>query len=165
MAKRSVIVYSTTRNAYFDDVEGVAYADPDMFVAAQVSFPYFWTDNATIEAACLAAGMTAYPIDTNMRTLYSQLLTYTATASTVMTGEAAAQLAGQAYQITDTAKRLIDETVTMVVYDGVTDVTAQVASVDYMFGIVTFDVAYTVLGAVTIDGAYLTAAVNVCSPA
>lgn len=166
MAKRSVIVYSTTRNPYFDDVEGVAYADPARYVSPQTTYPYFWTDDATIKSECETAGMVAYPVDANMRTLYAQIRVFTATASTVMTGEATTQVgATKSYQITNAVKRLIDETVDVVVYDGITNVTANVESVDYMFGIVTFAAAYIVVGAVTVHGAYLTAAVDVCTAA
>ena len=166
MTARTVIVYSKERNSYFDKMEGVGYADPDLYTVPQTAYPYFWTDDATIKSECETAGMVAYPVDANMRTLYSQLRVFTATDSTAMTGEATTQIGStKSYQINNATKRLIDETVEMVVYDGETDVTDEVESVDFMFGIVTFDSEYTVVGAVTVDGAYLTAAVDVCTAA
>lgn len=76
--------------------------------------------------------------------------------STSMTSEACALVSGKTYQITNTAKRVIDPAVAVVVRDGVTDVTANVISIDYLFGKVTFSAGYTVVGAITIfSGNYL----------
>ena len=59
------------------------------------------------------------------------------------------------YQITAAAHQILDPATPVVVKDGATDVTAQVLNIDYMFGIVTFKSTYTVLGAITVTGAYL----------
>lgn len=75
--------------------------------------------------------------------------------STAMTGEATTLVSGKTYQIDAAAKQVWDRTATFVIYDGVTDVTAQVESINYLYGTVTFLSAYTVLGAITVDGSYL----------
>lgn len=77
-------------------------------------------------------------------------------ATTTMTGEAMTTtgMPAHSYQIVNTAKRIWDRSITFVVHDGATDVTANVASIDYLFGIVTFLSTYTVLGAVTVTGNY-----------
>lgn len=76
--------------------------------------------------------------------------------STVMTGEATSLVTTRVYQITNAAKRVLDRAGTFVVKDGVTDVTAQVLNIDYLFGRVIFKSTYTVVGAITIDGKYFT---------
>lgn len=75
-------------------------------------------------------------------------------ASTVMTGEATTLVSTRVYQITNTAKRLMDRATVPTILDGVTDVTAQVESVDFLFGIIYFKSTYTVVGAITITGKY-----------
>lgn len=75
-------------------------------------------------------------------------------SSTAMTGEAMSLVSGKTYKTTNTAKNVWNRAGTFVVYDGVTDVTAQVLNIDYLFGRVTFKPSYTVLGSVTVDGAY-----------
>lgn len=75
--------------------------------------------------------------------------------STATTGEALALVSGQTYRVSDAAKEIIDAGQTLTVFDGVTDVTAQVESIDYLFGTITFVGTYTVLGAVTADYNYL----------
>jgi hypothetical protein len=74
---------------------------------------------------------------------------------TTMTGEAATQLTGKYYQITNAAKRVIDRATALVVYDGVVDKTAEVENVDYLFGIVKFKNSYTIVGTITLDGKYM----------
>ncbi len=76
-------------------------------------------------------------------------------ASTTMTAEATSNTAGFSYQITNTAKRIVDPAVAIVIKhnSGVTWPTN--FTFDYLNGIVTLDGAPT--GAVTIDGAYLPA--------
>ena len=74
--------------------------------------------------------------------------------ATVATGEAMSLVTGKTYRIDDTSKEVWNADASIVVYDGVTDVTAQVESYDYLFGKVTFLGTYTVLGAVTIDMTY-----------
>ena len=80
---------------------------------------------------------------------------YKSGTATAMTGEAMSQVTGQVYQVTDSAKRTLDYNNTITVYDGVTDVTAQVESYDHLFGRITFLGAYSVVGSITIDAYYL----------
>lgn len=75
--------------------------------------------------------------------------------STAMTTEACALVSGKTYQITDTTKRVIDYAAALTVFDNGVDHTADVVSIDYLTGLVTFDAAYTVTGAVTVTGYYL----------
>lgn len=79
--------------------------------------------------------------------------------STAMTGEDMTVVTGKTYQIDAAAKQIWDRTATFTVYDGVTDVTDEVVTFDYLFGKVTFASDYTVLGDITIDGSYYTTSV------
>lgn len=74
-------------------------------------------------------------------------------SAVAFTTEAASQDTGQIYQIDDTAKRIWDVATTFVVFDGGVDQTAEVESIDYLYGKVTFKDTYTVTGAITITGA------------
>jgi hypothetical protein len=74
---------------------------------------------------------------------------------TSMTDEATTLVSGKTYQITSAAKRAIDLATALTVKDGSTDVTAQVESIDYLNGLVTFKSSYSVSGAITVTGAYL----------
>jgi len=74
---------------------------------------------------------------------------------TAAAGEACTVITGKTYQINNTAKRVWDRTVNVVVKDNAVDHTADVASVNYLFGKVTFDNAYAVVGPVTVDVTYL----------
>ena len=74
---------------------------------------------------------------------------------TAMTGEAMGLVAGKIYRVLDAAKRMLDDSETITVWDGATDVTAQVLSYEYALGQVTFHAAYTVVGAVTMDATYI----------
>lgn len=76
-----------------------------------------------------------------------------------MTAEPMTLVSGKTYQVTNATKRLFDYASTLVVYDGVTTVTAQVLSVDYLSGTLTFLPTYTVVGAVTVDSKYVPLAV------
>ncbi len=71
--------------------------------------------------------------------------------STAFTGEATTNTTGNIYQITNTAKRVLDPTVAIVVYDGVTPVVP--TAIDYLFGKVTLPAPPA--GLVTIDGSYI----------
>lgn len=73
---------------------------------------------------------------------------------TAFTTLPATLVSGKTYRLNDAAKRIWDRTATFVVYDNAVDHTADVASIDYLFGKVTFNAGYTVTGAVTIDGEY-----------
>lgn len=83
--------------------------------------------------------------------------------TTVMTGEAMALVSGKTYQITNVAKRLIDRSFAWTVKDNAVNQNANVLSVDYLSGQVTFKSSYTVIGPVTIDGKYLPTVVVGCS--
>lgn len=76
-------------------------------------------------------------------------------STTAMTAEATTLVSGKTYQVTAASKRVIDMGTALTIKDGATDVTAQVTSIDYLNGLVTFAASYTVLGAVTLTGAYL----------
>lgn len=69
--------------------------------------------------------------------------------STALSAEATTLVTTRVYQITNTAHRFIDPTVAVTIKDGATDHTADVLSIDYLNGIVTFKPTYTVTGAVT----------------
>lgn len=77
--------------------------------------------------------------------------------STAMTGEATALVSGKTYRLTNTAHRILNPSVAVVVKDnGVVVGAANIAARDYLFGQVTFVAGYTVTGPVTIDGAFYT---------
>lgn len=77
--------------------------------------------------------------------------------STPMTDEATTQEgATKTYQITDSAKQIIDRGTALVINDnGAPVADSDIEKFDYLFGKVTFAAAYTVTGPVTITGAYL----------
>lgn len=75
--------------------------------------------------------------------------------STVMTDEAMSLVSGKTYQITAPTKRIINRNVAITVKDNVTPVAAaNIETIDYLFGKVTFVSGYTVTGPVTITGEY-----------
>lgn len=73
---------------------------------------------------------------------------------TGMTAEATTFVSGKTYQITNAAKRVIDRTAAITVFDNAVNHTADVESIDYLFGKITFKPTYTVVGPVTITGSY-----------
>ena len=75
--------------------------------------------------------------------------------STATTGEAMTSVTSAIYKTTDTTKNVWDRTATVTVYDGVTDVTANVESIDYLYGQVTFTSGSEPSGTVTADFNYL----------
>lgn len=75
--------------------------------------------------------------------------------ATVMTDEAAALVSGKTYRISDATRRIIDYFTAVTVKDNAVDHTADVVSIDYLNGEVTFAAAYTVTGPVTISGKYI----------
>ena len=79
--------------------------------------------------------------------------------ATAFTGAAMTLVSGKRYKITDAAKNLWNRAVAVTVYDGVTNVTAQVQAINYLFGEVLFKSSYTVVGSVTVDGSYFPLAV------
>lgn len=62
---------------------------------------------------------------------------------------------GQRFFITNRAQSVWDRTATLTVYDGVTDVTGNVEAINYLFGEVLFEDAYSVAGAITVDVDYM----------
>lgn len=73
----------------------------------------------------------------------------------VMSGEAMSLVSGKTYRPTSSAHRLFDLDTAIVVKDNGVDHTADVKTIDYLSGQVTFKSAYTVTGPVTMDGAYM----------
>lgn len=74
---------------------------------------------------------------------------------TVLTDEPMVLVSGKTYQITNTAKRLVDLASSVTVKDGATNVTAQVQSIDYLNGLVTFLNTFTPAGSITLSGNYI----------
>lgn len=74
---------------------------------------------------------------------------------TTITDEAAALVSGKTYQITSATKRYLDRLTAVVVKDNAVDKTAEVESIDYLFGRVTFKSSYTPTGPITLSGKYL----------
>lgn len=72
---------------------------------------------------------------------------------TTMTGEAMSLVAGTTYRVTAATKRILDYFSAITVFDGVTDITATVTSIDYLNGEVTLPGAPA--GLVTITGKYI----------
>lgn len=79
--------------------------------------------------------------------------------STAMTNEATTLVSGKTYQITNAAHRIIDYAMPLVVKDNSVDQTANVLSVDYLSGQVTFLGTYTPVGPVTLTGNYIPTAI------
>lgn len=75
--------------------------------------------------------------------------------SVAMADEATTNTSGKTYQVTNASKRILNPAVALVVLDNAVDRTAEVESVDFLFGLVTFKSTYTVTGPVTLTGAYL----------
>lgn len=74
---------------------------------------------------------------------------------TATTGEAMSLVSGKTYRIDDSSKEVWDWDATLTVYDNATPVaSANIESIDYLFGKVTFAAAYSVTGPVTIDVSY-----------
>jgi hypothetical protein len=80
----------------------------------------------------------------------------------VITAEPMTLVSGKTYQVTNAVKRLLHVGTTLIVLDNGVAHTADVLSVDYMFGTVTFNTAYAVTGPVTLTGAYLPSS-QICS--
>lgn len=73
---------------------------------------------------------------------------------TAVTDEACTVVSGKTYQINAPAKQVWDRTVAVVVKDNAVDHTADVVSIDYLFGKVTFSNSYAVVGPVTVSPTY-----------
>ena len=75
---------------------------------------------------------------------------------TVMTGEAMSLVSGKTYKITAASKNVLDRLTAVVVKDNAVAVaSADIESIDYLFGRVTFKSSYTPTGPITMDGKYL----------
>lgn len=74
---------------------------------------------------------------------------------TALSAEAMSLVTGKTYQVTDTTKRVFHYATPLQVFDNAVDHTADVASIDYLAGTVTFDAGYTVTGPVTVTGNYM----------
>ena len=82
--------------------------------------------------------------------------------STAFTGEATTNTSGNIWQITDDAKEVFDRDVVPDYYDNaVPIVVGDIASIDYLYGIVTFTGAKT--GPITVDGSYMPMAAVACA--
>jgi hypothetical protein len=76
--------------------------------------------------------------------------------TTSFTAEAMTLVSGKTYRITDATKSIWDRSVALTVRDnGVTVSGANILSVNYLFGEVTFVSGYTVTGPVTVTGSFL----------
>jgi len=74
---------------------------------------------------------------------------------TSTTAEACALVSGKTYQVTNTAHRVMDYNNTVTVLDNSVNQTANVLSIDYLTGTVTFLSTYTVTGPVTMTYYYV----------
>lgn len=85
---------------------------------------------------------------------YGSTLKASGTAVPV-TGEACSVVTtGSVYQVTATARRIIDPAAAVVVKDNGTTIASTLWSLNYLFGIITFS-GYTATGPVTVDMSYL----------
>ena len=75
-------------------------------------------------------------------------------AAVVADGEAMTLESGKTFGITDATKEVWDRSDTVVVYDNAVDKTADVLSIDYLFGRITFKDAYSVTTPITVDVSY-----------
>lgn len=83
----------------------------------------------------------------------------TSGASTPMTDEACTFISGKTYQITNAAHRILDRATAIVVEDNSVAVSAaNIQSIDYLFGRVTFISSYTPTTPITITGAWFATA-------
>jgi hypothetical protein len=74
---------------------------------------------------------------------------------TTMTAEACALVSGKTYQITNAAHRVISFNDSLTVLDNAVDHTANVSTIDYLTGTITFLSAYTPTGPITVTGKYI----------
>lgn len=74
---------------------------------------------------------------------------------TIFTGEAMSVESGTTYAITDVTKNYWNPRAAVTVYDGAVVVDPSNYSIDHLFGRVTFVASYTVVGAITADGEYV----------
>lgn len=103
-------------------------------------------------------GMISWTLDLNG--YYKGFAGYVATlklsgTSTLMTTEPCSLVSGKTYQVTNTAKRTFDRAATLNVFDNGVNQNANVISIDYLFGRVTFASAYTPTLPITITANFL----------
>jgi hypothetical protein len=72
-----------------------------------------------------------------------------------MFGEALSLVSGQTYRVTSSARRVLDPSSAVTVFDSGVPVPSLDRAVDHLFGLVTFAAGYTVTGPVTLSGSYL----------
>lgn len=112
-------------------------------------------------------GMISWSVNAN--SFYKGFAGYKATikrsgTTTAMTEEAMTLVSGKTYKITNAAKNLWDRTAVWTVEVGGDPVApADILSIDYLFGTVTFQPAYTPSGAVTVTGKYFPTAPVGCA--
>lgn len=75
-------------------------------------------------------------------------------SSTTFTTEAFTLVSGKTYKITDATKNVWDRTATFNVFDNAVNQNANVESIDFLFGRVTFKSAYTPTGPITVTGKF-----------
>lgn len=80
-------------------------------------------------------------------------------STTGMSTEAMTLLSGKTFQIDDATKEIWDRAVDITVFDNAVDHTADVESIDYLFGKVTFNSSYSVTEPITITGSFFPTAV------
>lgn len=91
---------------------------------------------------------------------YNSIIRRSGATPTGATGEAMSQVgATQTYRIDDTTKNVWDYNTPAIVYDNAVAVdAADIESINYLFGEVTFAVGYVVTGPVTVDASFFTMA-------
>lgn len=75
-------------------------------------------------------------------------------STTAFTAEAMTLVSGKTYKITNAVKNVWNRAVTPTVFDNAVNQTANVLSIDYLLGRITFLPGYTVTGPVTVTGSY-----------
>jgi hypothetical protein len=74
--------------------------------------------------------------------------------TTSFTAEATTLVSGKTYRITDATKDVWDYTQAITVLDGAADVTDEVESIDFLFGIFTFNASFTPADTITVEGEF-----------
>ncbi len=102
-------------------------------------------------------GLISWSIKTNG--LYKGFAGYVAKilkqgATTAFVDEAMSLVSGKTYAIDTAAKNVWDRSVALTVEDNAVDATAQVESINWLFGQITFKAAYAPTGPITVSGSY-----------
>jgi hypothetical protein len=101
--------------------------------------------NSSIVSNALYKGFAGYHCD----------IMKSATSGTSFTTEAMTLVSGKTYRISDATKNMWNRGGSFTVFDNAVNHNADVESINYLFGEVTFASAYTVTGPVTVTGSYL----------